>query len=69
MCFWLVTLVNVVMVFRFSDVQQRHLQSDYESTYGSGLLSNVNFFNGCVPLGGLEVVEYYFHAFFPATWL
>ena len=43
LCFWLVTLVNVVTVLRFSDVQQRHLQSGYESTYGSGLLPNVNF--------------------------
>ena len=43
LCFRLLTLVNVVMVLRFSDVQQRHLQSGYESTFGSGLLSNVNF--------------------------
>ena len=43
LCFWLVTLVNVVTVLKFSDVQQRHLQSGYESTFGSGLLSNVNF--------------------------
>ena len=43
LCFRLLTLVNVVMVLKFSDVQQRHLQSGYESTFGSGLLSNVNF--------------------------
>ena len=43
LCFRLLTLVNVVMVLKFSDVQQRHLQSGYESTYGSGILSNVNF--------------------------
>ena len=43
LCFRLLTPVNVVTALRFSDVHQRHLQSSYESTFGSGLLSNVNF--------------------------
>ena len=43
LCFRLLTPVNVVAALRFSDVHQRHLQSSYESTSVSGLLSNVNF--------------------------
>ena len=38
LCFWLVTLVNVVYGLKFSNVRQRHLQSGYESAYCSGIL-------------------------------
>ena len=43
LCFWLVTLVNVVTVLKFSDVQQRHLQSGYECTFGLGFFQMLIF--------------------------